>query len=44
MVRALITFKEEQLKKLDRLARKNKQSRAQVVREAIDLYVAQKEK
>jgi len=44
MVRALITFKEEQLKKLDRLARKNKQSRAQVVREAIDLYVTQKEK
>jgi len=44
MVRALITFNEEQLKKLDRLARKNKQSRAQVVREAIDHYVTQKEK
>jgi metal-responsive CopG/Arc/MetJ family transcriptional regulator len=44
MVRALITFKEEQLKKIDRLARKNKQSRAQVVREAIDRYVSQKEK
>ena len=43
MVRALITFKEEQLKKLDRLARKDKKSRAQVVREAIDQYVAQNE-
>lgn len=43
MVRVLISLKDEQLKKIDRLARKKKQSRAQVIREAIEEYVSKKE-
>ena len=44
MVRASVTLNSEQLKKIDSLARKNKKSRAQVIREAVVLYVAEKEK
>ncbi len=43
MVRTLITIEDQQLKKLDQIARKNKQSRASLVREAIDQFVAKKE-
>ena len=39
MVRTLISLPNPKLKKLDLLARKGKKSRAQVVREAIDLYL-----
>ena len=44
MVRALITLEDEQIKKLDLLARKDKKSRAQLVREAVAQYVDKKEK
>ena len=43
MVRALISLSDQELKKIDVLARKNKKSRAQVVREAIDLYLRKNE-
>lgn len=43
MVRALISFNDAQLKKVDHLAKKNKKSRAQFIREAVDQYVTQKE-
>ena len=43
MVRALVSFDDQQLKKVDRLAKKNKQSRSQLIREAVNQYVAQKE-
>ena len=39
MVRTLISLPDQKLKQLDVLARKNKKSRAQVMREAVDLYL-----
>ena len=39
MVRTLISLPDQELKRLDVLARKNKKSRAQLVREAVDLYL-----
>ena len=39
MVRTLISLSDQNLKRLDRLARRSKKSRAQLVREAIDLYL-----
>ena len=39
MVRILISLPDQKLKQLDVLARKNKKSRAQVAREAVDLYL-----
>ena len=39
MVRTLISLPDQKLKQLDVLARRNKKSRAQVVREAVDLYL-----
>ena len=44
MVRALISIEDKQLSRLDRLAQKNKRSRAELVREAINQYLAQKDK
>ena len=44
MVRALITLEADKIKKLDSLARKNKKSRAQLVREVIDKYLDQNTK
>ena len=39
MVRTLISLPDAELKRLDIFARKNKKSRAQLVREAVDLYL-----
>ena len=39
MVRTLISLPDQVLKQLDQLARKNKKSRAQLVREAVKLYL-----
>lgn len=39
MVRTLITIDEKELAKLDRLAKKQKKSRAQLMREAVSQYV-----
>lgn len=39
MVRTLISLSDPKLKRLDILARKSKKSRAQLVREAVDLYL-----
>lgn len=44
MVRTLISLPEQKLKKLDMLARKSKKSRAQLVREAVDLYLKKNDK
>ena len=44
MVRALITISEKDLRRLDRLARKNKRSRADLVREALGEYLQKKAK
>jgi predicted transcriptional regulator len=44
MVRALVTFNSDQLKKIDRLARKTKQSRAALMREAVAMYLNTKGK
>ena len=43
MVRTLISISDQKLRKIDVLARKNKKSRAQVVREAVDLYLKKNE-
>lgn len=39
MVRTLITIDDKELAKLDRLAKKQKKSRAQLMREALSQYV-----
>ena len=39
MVRTLISLPDQKLKQLDMLARRNRKSRAQVMREAVDLYL-----
>ncbi len=44
MVRTLISFDDKELKKIDRIARNDKKSRAQLIREAMVQYVAKKEK
>ena len=43
MVRTLVSLSDEKLKKLDNLARRSKKSRAQLMREAIDLYLKKKD-
>jgi len=44
MVRTLITFDDQQLKRIDRLAKKDKKSRAALVRQAVAEYIDKKEK
>ena len=39
MVRAIISIPDKSLKRIDGIARKAKKSRAQIVREAVDLYI-----
>lgn len=43
MVRTLISFPDKDLKKLDNLANKARKSRAQVVREAVTVYLKKNE-
>ncbi len=43
MVRTLISLPDKDLRKLDILAHKTKKSRAQVVREAVSVYLKQNE-
>ena len=43
MVRTLISFPDKDLKKLDLVAHKAKKSRAQVVREAVSVYLKKNE-
>ncbi len=42
-MRALITLDEIQIRKLDRLAKAEKQSRAALIREAIDAFLERKQ-